>query len=102
MNVPLTWPRPYESSAAAIAASGFINLARLTQDPVRARAYRDYALCIVDTLTDKEFLAIDTAGWESILKHGVYHPAKGLGGDESGLWGDYYFLEALSKVLGYE
>lgn len=94
--------RPYESSAAAIAASGFLNLAKLVTDPVRARFYRDYALTIIDTLTGPEFLASDTPGWEGILKHGAYHERKGLGVDESVMWGEYFFLEAVSKVLGYE
>lgn len=93
---------PYESSAAAIAASGLINLARLTGDPARARLYHGYALRIVDTLTTPEFLAIETPGWEGILKHGMYHQRKGLGVDESVMWGDYFFLEAVSKVLGNE
>ncbi len=90
---------PYESSAAAIAASGLLDLARLTGDPARARLYHDYALRILDTLTGPEFLAVDTPGWEGILKHGMYHQRKGLGVDESVMWGDYFFLEALSKAL---
>jgi len=93
---------PYESSAAAIAASGLLNLARLTGDPIRARFYKEYGLRIVDTLTTPEFLAIETPGWEGILKHGMYHQRKGLGVDESVMWGEYFFLEAVSKVLGYE
>ncbi len=93
---------PYESSAAAIAASGLLNLAELTGDSLRARFYRQYARRIVDTLTSPEFLAIKTPGWEGILKHGMYHQRKGLGVDESVMWGEYFFLEAVSKVLGYE
>ncbi len=93
---------PYESSAAAIAASGFFNLAKLTGDPLRARVYHDYALRILDTLTGPEFLAVETPGWEGILKHGMYHERKGLGVDESVMWGEYFFLEALSKAVGYE
>jgi len=93
---------PYESSAAAIAASGLLNLSRLTTDVARARLYRDYALTILDTLTGPEFLADHTPSWEGILKHGIYHQRKGLGVDESVMWGDYFFLEALSKVMGYE
>ncbi len=90
---------PYESSAAAIAASGLLNLARLTGDPARARLYRDYALRILDTLTGPDFLAAETPGWEGVLKHGIYHQRKGLGVDESVMWGDYFFLEALSKAV---
>ena len=92
---------PYESSAAAIAASGLLNLATLTGDPARAYLYRAWALRIVDTLTGAEFLAADTPGWEGILKHGTYHEKRGLGVDESVMWGDYFFLEALAKALGY-
>jgi unsaturated chondroitin disaccharide hydrolase len=93
---------PYESSAAAIAASGLLNLAKLTADPTRGRLYHEYALRILDTLTGPEFLAIETPGWEGILKHGTYHRRKGLGVDESVIWGDYFFLEAICKALGYE
>ncbi len=90
---------PYESSAAAISASGLLQLSRLAPDALRARLYQDYALAILDTLTTPEFLAVETAGWEGLLKHGMYHQRKGLGVDESVMWGDYFFLEALSKVL---
>ena len=90
---------PYESSAAAIAASGMLDLAKLTGDPARAYLYHTYSLRILDTLTEPEFLAVETPAWEGILKHGIYHQRKGLGVDESVIWGDYFFLEALSKVL---
>ncbi len=95
---------PYESSAAAIAASGLLNLAKLTGDPARTRLYHDYALQIVDTLTSPEFLAAEQAGggYEGILKHGMYHERKGLGVDESVMWGEFFFLEAVSKVLADE
>jgi unsaturated chondroitin disaccharide hydrolase len=90
---------PYESSAAAIAASGLLNLAGLSSDPLHRRLYRDYALTILETLCAPGFLASGTPGWEGILKHGSYHQRKGLGVDESVMWGDYFFLEALTKVL---
>lgn len=93
---------PYESSAAAIAASGMMNLSQLTGTSTAKRLYRDYAYQIVDTLTSPEFLAIDTPDWEGILKHGTYHERKRLGVDESVMWGDYFFLEAVSKVLSHD
>lgn len=89
---------PYESSAAAIAASGLLNLAGLTRNWAKARLYREYALQILATLMTPEFLAFETPGWEGILKHGMYHQRKGLGVDESVMWGDYFFLEAVLKV----
>ena len=33
------------------------------------------------------------------MKHGVYHTAKNLGVDESVMWGEYFFVEALTKVV---
>ena len=93
---------PYESSAAAIAAGGFWNLSNLCNNLAAARLYRQYALQILDTLTTPEFLAIETPGWKGLLKHGMYHQNKGLGVDESVMWGDYFFLETLSKVVNDE
>ncbi|MEA2584171.1 MAG: unsaturated chondroitin disaccharide hydrolase, partial [Thermomicrobiales bacterium] len=39
-------------------------------------------------------------GWEGILRHGSYHERKHLGVDESVMWGEYFFVEALDKLLG--
>ena len=89
---------PYESSAAAIAAGGFLNLAELAQDPAQAENYRAYAVRILDTLLTPEFLADQTPGWEGLLKHGMYHQRKGLGVDESVMWGDYFLMEAVYRV----
>ncbi len=93
---------PVESSAAAIAASGLFQLAQLTGDPLYARTYHAYALRIMETLTTPEYLAVETPGWEGILKQGMYHERLGLGVNESVMWGDYFFLEAAAKVLGDE
>lgn len=92
-------PNQRESSAAAIAASGLLNLSELVQDPVYAMRYRQSALVILDTLTQPEYLAYQTAGWEGILKHGIYHLNKGIGVDESVMWGDYFFIEAIDHAL---
>jgi unsaturated chondroitin disaccharide hydrolase len=92
-------PRPYESSAAAIAASGLWQLAGLTADGDRASRYREATLAILLKLSSPEFLAVDEPAWEGILRHGVYHERRGLGVDESVMWGDYFFVEALDRVL---
>lgn len=84
-----------DSSAAAIAACGLLNLFGLTKNT----AYRDFALNSLATLTTPEYLASETPGWEGILKHGVYHRAKNLGVDESVMWGEYFFVQALDQAL---
>ena len=89
----------YESSAAAIAACGLFALSVVVKDAAIARAYRVRAHRILDTLLGPEFLADQTPGWEGILKHGIYHERKGLGVDESVMWGEYFFLSAIDSLL---
>jgi unsaturated chondroitin disaccharide hydrolase len=100
---PNDWEEPnptekYESSAAAVAAAGLLELAKAT-DQAKADRYREYAFTILDTLLGPEFLANETPGWEGILKHGIYHERKKLGINESVMWGEYFFLSALDKAL---
>ncbi|TQK51255.1 unsaturated chondroitin disaccharide hydrolase [Streptomyces sp. SLBN-118] len=90
---------PYESSAAAIAASGLLQLADLV-DEQRAVRYRHHAFSTLERLCHESFLAGPDDPWEGLLKHASYHEAKGLGVDESVMWGDYFLVEALHKVLG--
>ena len=89
---------PYERSAAAVTASGLLNLAQWVTDPIRRYAYSQYALQILDTLTESEFVAFNDDRWEGILKHGSYHENKRLGVDESAMRGEYFFLEAIQKA----
>jgi unsaturated chondroitin disaccharide hydrolase len=88
-----------DSSAAAIAACGLLNLSELLQDRLYVDHYRSAALTILHTLTGPEYLANQVSGWEGILKHGVYHRAKQLGVDESVMWGEHFFVEALDRAL---
>jgi unsaturated chondroitin disaccharide hydrolase len=99
LSQPPPWGAQKESSAGAIAASGLLDLARQTEDALLADRYEQAALTMLDALVDPEYLASQTPGWEGILKHGVYHTAKNLGVDESVMWGEYFFVEALTKVV---
>jgi unsaturated chondroitin disaccharide hydrolase len=99
-DVPPGPDRIDDSSASAIAASGLWDLSELTPDETRRRRYRDAALTILDSLCTDRYVAWDTPGWEGVLKHGVYHFHKKLGVDESVMWGEFFFLEAVAKALG--
>ncbi|WP_145530761.1 glycoside hydrolase family 88 protein [Yersinia alsatica] len=87
-----------DSSAAAIAACGLLELVKIlpTLDQHRAH-YEEMALCIVESLTDN-YLARDDEACEGLLKHSVYHMASGKGVDECCSWGDYFYLEALARL----
>jgi unsaturated chondroitin disaccharide hydrolase len=87
-----------DSSAAAIAASGLLRLHRLVQDPIKGQFYFSTALLILRTLCQKH-LAKSDKKWEGILKGGVYHVHRELGVDESVMWGEYFFVEALENAL---
>ena len=87
-----------DSSAAAIAASGLYDLSLASASCEKRLLYRQHFRKIMATLTSDPYLGRD-AGWEGILKHGVYHLHKKLGVDESVMWGEYFFVEALAKAL---
>ena len=70
-----------------------------TEHPLNRDKYEQAALKMLDALVRPEYLASETPGWEGILKHGVYHTKKNIGVDESVMWGEYFFVEALTKVV---
>jgi unsaturated chondroitin disaccharide hydrolase len=87
-----------DTSAAAIAASGLLDLAAACPDPTLARAYNDFALTSLSTLVT-EYLGDKMPGFEGILNGAVYHIHKNLGVHEACLFGEYFFVEALRKAL---
>ncbi|HEX3869493.1 MAG TPA: glucuronyl hydrolase, partial [Pirellulales bacterium] len=90
-----------DTSAAAIAASAMLDLELQTKEEGRAVVYRATAEAMLDALVEPTYLASQTPGWEGILKHGVYHTKKNLGVNESVMWGEFFFVEALDKALGH-
>ena len=86
-----------DTSAAAIAAGALIRLCRMLPDPVKGFYYWSCALKILKTLCLK-YTARNDEGWEGILKGGVYHLNKELGVEESVMWGEYFFCEALENA----
>jgi unsaturated chondroitin disaccharide hydrolase len=98
-DVPDDGHQPWDSSAAAITASGLWDLSEQVADDADRDRYRAAALTILQVLCSDRFLARGRPAWEGILMHGVYHYHKGLGVDESVAWGEHFFVEALVKAL---
>ncbi|MGH9846183.1 MAG: glycoside hydrolase family 88 protein, partial [Blastocatellia bacterium] len=95
-NIP---NEPRDSSAAAITAAGLLQLSQAVTDPAKKKQYREMAVKIVDSLT-RSYLATGEAIEQGrILLHGTIHKPAGIGVDESTIIGDYYYLEALMKVI---
>lgn len=86
-----------DTSASAIAAVGLLNLAELPVSEERRKAYRECALTTIESLAG-DYLGESVAGWEGILRGGVYHIHKDLGVNESVMWGEFFFVEALQHA----
>jgi unsaturated chondroitin disaccharide hydrolase len=91
-------PEERDSSAAAVAACGLLELASSLPllDPLRAD-YERAAAGIVMTLAD-HYANHDGAPGAGLLRHAVYHKPNRIGVDESCIWGDYFYLEALLRL----
>lgn len=87
-----------DTSAAAIAAAGLHRLCRLVSDPTKGHFYWSTAQHVLRSLCDKHVARRDSK-WEGILRGGVYHLHKELGVDESVMWGEYFFVEALDRAM---
>jgi len=85
-----------DSSAAAIAASGLLDLARLEPRPRSARRFRRTALAALRTLASRRYLARGSRA-RSILMHGTAHYDRGIA-DTGLIFGDYYFLEGVLRA----
>ncbi|HEY6340106.1 MAG TPA: glycoside hydrolase family 88 protein [Bryobacteraceae bacterium] len=98
LNAPAENRMLLDTSAAAIFAAGLLRLRRLAPDAMKGHFYWSVAVRILRSLCEKQLAKSDPA-WEGILKGGVYHVPNGLGVDESVMWGEYFFCEALERLL---
>jgi unsaturated chondroitin disaccharide hydrolase len=87
-----------DSSAAAIAACGLLEIAQvLPLADAERSAYERAAWTIVSELSRHYLPEVGDLG-NGVLRHAVYHMPKRIGVDESCIWGDYFFLEALVRL----
>ena len=83
-----------DTTAAAVQASGLLELARIDPDPASRATWRAAGLRTLRSLVGPAYLARGTGAW-SILLHGRHDPTY----DDAGVtYGDYYLLEALLRV----
>lgn len=97
-STPSTEPR--DSSASAIAICGMLEMSSLTQDVKLSTT----ATKLLTSLIDNCAASLQNKS-NGILKHGTYarlspyNNCNNRGVDEFNLWGDYYYMEALMRVL---
>ncbi|PYI51523.1 glycoside hydrolase family 88 protein [Paenibacillus flagellatus] len=88
-----------DSSAAAIAACGMLELAghMPLADPDR-RLYENAALLMLESLADR-YTTASAPHSNGVLLHAVYGKPLGNGIDECCIWGDYFYFEALVRIM---
>lgn len=95
--------QPRDSSSAAIAACGFLEMSKYLP-PADAAFYTSAARKLLKSLT-RGYQVTDPAVSNGQLLHGVYakstpyNTCKNAGVDECVIWGDYFFMEALTRLL---
>lgn len=93
---------PRDSSSAAITACGLLEMADLVGGEA-ADGYRTLARRMVKSLADT-YAVKDPAVSNGLVLHGTYskkspfNTCRGEGVDECVSWGDYYYLEALTRL----
>ncbi|MCE5250978.1 glycoside hydrolase family 88 protein [bacterium] len=87
---------PRDSAAAAIAASGLLELSTLVGDKTKSDRYRQAALRTLSSLCSPKYLTEGTTSM-GILLHGTGSVPHKSEIDVSLVYGDYYFLEALLR-----
>ncbi|NGZ74419.1 glycoside hydrolase family 88 protein [Saccharibacillus alkalitolerans] len=88
-----------DSSASAVAACGLLEMARQLPAGSAQRQEAERQAFAILTALDAGYTTRDLPGSNGVLKHGVYNKPRGIGVDECTIWGDYYYFEALVRVL---
>ncbi len=86
-----------DSSAAAIAVCGLQEIVKWLPDGPDRQRYAAAAQGILAALASS-YTSKDVAGANTLLLHGVYSKPGGNGVNEGNLWGDYFYMEALTRV----
>lgn len=89
-----------DTSAAACAASGLLEIAGCLP-PEEGRLYRAAAERIIKSLA-ASYATWNQPEYEGILREGTGNKPAGQNVNVSLIYGDYYFVEAVAKLLGWE
>ncbi len=95
-------PEPRDSSSASIAACGMLEMAKYLEEP-EAGYYRKIARKIMKSLVDRYRVKDEKESNGLVLhstysNHSPYNTCNHYGVDECNLWGDYFYMEALTRL----
>ena len=113
---PFNEREPVDSSAAAIAAQGFLRLGRYLKqngEMENGNRYWQVGLTILDTIFDEPYMSTNPTH-QGLLLHSIYHRPNGwdhipegskIPNGESSMWGDYHAREValyLQRIINNE
>jgi len=87
---------PKDASAAAVAASGMLELSALVKDEGLKVKYKEAAVSLLAKLSTPAYLSDDKN--QAFLLHSTGHKPNGTEIDASIIYADYYYLEALLRL----
>ena len=93
---------PRDTSSAAIASCGMLEALKYMdeRDPLRP-VFKNAVNRMINSLIDN-YLTKDIPESNGLLLHATYAKPQGIGVDEMNIWGDYFYLEALHRLLDPE
>jgi unsaturated chondroitin disaccharide hydrolase len=86
-----------DTAAAAVVASALLELGRLHPDAVAAAKWSGYGIAMLEALCRDEFAR--EPSHRGLLKNSCYSKPHNEGVDGATMFGDFFFIEALSKVV---
>lgn len=89
---------PRDSSSAAIAVCGLLELVKYLPESEKRQHYLATAKTILESLIDK-YSVCKQSDANALILHSVYDMNNSKGVDEGCLWGDYFYMEALVRTL---
>lgn len=87
-----------DTSASPIAICGMLEMNKLAPNSKYIDVWNNKSKDMICALGDR-FTTINNPESNGILAHGVYNIPKNEGVDECTIWGDYFYMEALMRLI---
>lgn len=98
-NAPNIPDEPRDASAAAIVASGLLELSALEDNPEKADTYKNAAIKMIEELSTDKYQCREIN--PAFLLHSTGHWPNNSEIDASINYADYYYIEALKRLKEY-
>lgn len=89
---------PRDSSSAAIAVCGLLEMIKYIEDENTKKLYKSVADSMMRSLIENYAVGVNDE-CNGLLYHSTYHYKGNLGVDACNIWGDYFYMEALTRYL---